>query len=51
MNEKPPSLDLISEIDESILDDTLPPHSAMERERSDLVKVLIGVSLSNINVG
>lgn len=37
-SDKPP-LDVISEIDESILDDEKPPASAMERERNDIVKV------------
>lgn len=37
-SDKPP-LDVISEIDESILDDEKTPASAMERERNDIVKV------------
>lgn len=37
-SEKPP-LDVISEINESILDDDKSPPSAMERERNDIIKV------------
>jgi hypothetical protein len=37
-NDKP-LLDVISEIDESVLDDEKRPTSAIERERSDIVKV------------
>lgn len=35
----PPATDIISEIDESILDDDKTPSSAVERERNDIIKV------------
>lgn len=38
LGEKPP-LDVISEIDESILDDDRLPSSAIEREHNDIIKV------------
>lgn len=34
-----PTLDVISEIDESILEDDKAPPSAVERERNDIIKV------------
>lgn len=39
ITEKPSKTDIISEIDESIMDEEKVPSSAIERERNDIIKV------------
>lgn len=39
ISEKPPPSDVISELEESFIEDEKAPSSALERERNDIIKV------------